>query len=99
MAMTFHALTDDFAFEDIEREQGGDAMALIIVGHNASTPLLHRQSRLGAVVTVFAFPVVRECALVGRAQSTLRSRVHSADSHRRVSRGICQRIKALDLVH
>ena len=42
MAMALHALADDLALKNIEcREQGGDAMALIIVGHGASAPLLH----------------------------------------------------------
>ena len=50
MAMTLHALTEDLALKDIERrEQGGDAMPLIIVGHGARASLLHRQPRLGAV--------------------------------------------------
>src|SRR5215831_4857737 len=43
MAMTFHALTNDFAAKYVEcREQGRHAVA-------TSAPLLHRQSRLGAV--------------------------------------------------
>ena len=50
MAMTLHALADDLALKDIERrEQGGDAVPLIIVGHGAGASLLHRQPRLGAV--------------------------------------------------
>src|SRR5215831_18215865 len=50
MAMTFHALTNDFAAKYIEcREQGRHAVALVVVGHRTSAPLLHRQSRLGAV--------------------------------------------------
>ena len=50
MAMALHALADDLALENIERrEQGGDAMALIVMGHGAGTPLLHRQTRLGTV--------------------------------------------------
>ena len=50
MAMALHALADNLALEDIERrEQGGDAMALVVVGHGAGTPLLHRQPRLGAI--------------------------------------------------
>ncbi len=48
--MTLHALAEDLALKDIERrEQGGDAMPLIIVGHGARASLLHRQPRLGAV--------------------------------------------------
>src|SRR5258707_3386918 len=50
MAMALHALADDLALKDIERrEQGGDAMALVIMGHGASASLLHRQAWLGAI--------------------------------------------------
>jgi hypothetical protein len=48
--MALHALANNLALKDIERrEQGGDAMALVIVGYGAGAPLLHRQTRLGAV--------------------------------------------------
>ena len=50
MAMALHALPDDLALKDIERcEQGRDAVPLVIVGHGASAPLLHRQTGLAAV--------------------------------------------------
>jgi hypothetical protein len=50
MTMAFHALSNNLAFKDIERrEQGGNAMALVIMGHGASAALLHRQTRLGAI--------------------------------------------------
>ena len=50
MAMALHALADNLALKDIERrEQGGDTMALVVMGHGASAPLLHRQPRLGAI--------------------------------------------------
>ena len=50
MAMALHALADDPAFEHVEcREQGGDAMTLVVVRHGAGPPLLHRQPRLGAI--------------------------------------------------
>ena len=50
MAMAFHALADDLAVKYIERrEQGGDAVALVIVGRRAGAPLLHRQHWLGPV--------------------------------------------------
>jgi hypothetical protein len=50
MAMTLHALANNLALKDIERrEQGCDAMALVIVGYGASAPLIHRQPRLGAI--------------------------------------------------
>ena len=50
MAMALHTLADDLAVKHIERrEKGGDAVPLIVVGDGASTSLLHRQPRLGAV--------------------------------------------------
>jgi hypothetical protein len=50
MPVVLHAAPDDLAFEDIEGgEQGGGAVALVIMGHGGAAPLLHRQSRLGAV--------------------------------------------------
>jgi hypothetical protein len=50
MAMALHALANDLALKDIERrEQGGDTMALVIMGYGASAPLIHRQTRLSAV--------------------------------------------------
>jgi len=50
MTMAFHALSNNLAFKDIERrEQGGNAMALVIMGHGASAALLHWQTRLGAI--------------------------------------------------
>jgi len=50
MAMTLHALAENLALKDIERrEQGGDAMTSVVVGHGARASLLHRQPRLSAV--------------------------------------------------
>src|SRR5205823_7183046 len=50
MAMALHALADHLALKDIERrEQGGDAMALVIMGYGASAPFLHRQTRLSTI--------------------------------------------------
>src|SRR5258705_13637275 len=50
MAMALHALANNLALKDIERrEQGGDAMALVIMGYGASAPLLHRQARLWTI--------------------------------------------------
>jgi hypothetical protein len=50
MAMALHAPADDLALKDIERrEQGGDAVALVIMGHGANAPFLHRQAWLGAI--------------------------------------------------
>ncbi len=45
-----HALADHPAVKHIERsEQGGGAVALIIMGHGPGPSLLHRKARLGAV--------------------------------------------------
>jgi hypothetical protein len=50
MAMALHAAADHLALDDIEGgEQRGRAMALVVVGHCASPPLLHRQPGLGSV--------------------------------------------------
>jgi hypothetical protein len=50
MAVALHALANNLALKDIERrEQGGDAMALVIMGHGTGAPLLHWQTRLGAI--------------------------------------------------
>ena len=50
MAVALHALADHGAVEHVERgEQGGGAVALVVVGHGAAAALLHRQPRLGAV--------------------------------------------------
>src|SRR5271169_2276086 len=50
MPVALHAAPDDLAFEDIEGgKQGGGAVSLVIMGHRGAAPLLHRQTRLGAV--------------------------------------------------
>ena len=50
MAVPRQALPDDHAGEYVERgEQGGGAVALVVMGHGAGTSLLHGQARLGAV--------------------------------------------------
>ena len=50
MPVALHAAADDLAFQDVEGgEQGGRAVALVVVGHGPGPPLLHRQARLGAV--------------------------------------------------
>ena len=44
------ALTHHGALEHVKRgEQGGGAVAFVVVGEGAGAPLLHGQSRLGAV--------------------------------------------------
>src|SRR5262245_29740589 len=48
--VALHAAADNLAVEHVERrEQGGGAVALVIVRHGASPTLLQRQARLGAV--------------------------------------------------
>ena len=50
MPMALHAAADDRAFEHVEGgEEGGGAVADIVMGHGAAASLLHRQARLGAV--------------------------------------------------
>src|ERR1700744_1195120 len=50
MAMALHALADNLALKDLERrEQGSDTMALVVMCHGSSAPLLHRQPRPGAI--------------------------------------------------
>ena len=50
MAVPGQALADHRAGEHVQRgEQGGGAVALVVVGHRAGPARLHRQRRLGAV--------------------------------------------------
>ena len=50
VTMTRVAFANDRALKHIERgEQGGGAVALVVVCHRACTALFHRQSGLGAV--------------------------------------------------
>src|SRR3984893_3213636 len=50
MSMARHAGPDNLAIQHVQRcEQGGGAIAFVIVGHGTGTPLLHGQSRLSAV--------------------------------------------------
>ena len=50
MPMALHAAADHRAVQHVERgEQGGGAVALVVVRHGAAAALLHRQARLGAV--------------------------------------------------
>ncbi len=50
VAMLGHAAADHGAVQHIQRgEQGGGAVALVIVGHGPAFPRLQRQSRLGTV--------------------------------------------------
>ena len=47
--VALHAAADDLAFEDIESgEQGGGAVALVVVGHRGAASFLYRQTGLGA---------------------------------------------------
>jgi hypothetical protein len=44
------AFADYLAFQGLQSsEQGGRAVALVIVGHRAASPFLDRQPRLGAI--------------------------------------------------
>ena len=66
-----HALADHRAVEHVERgEQGGGAVALIVVGHGAGAALLHRQAGLRAVerldLATSRRPTARGCAPAGR---------------------------------
>jgi len=50
MPVPLPAAADDRAVEDVERcEQGGRAVALVVVGHGATAARLDRHARLGAV--------------------------------------------------
>ena len=43
MSMTLHAASDDLAFKDVESgEQGGGAMALVVMGKTVSIAKAHR---------------------------------------------------------
>ena len=48
--VALHAAPDDLALQDVEGgEQGGGAVALVVVGHGGAASLLHRQAGLGAI--------------------------------------------------
>jgi len=50
VAVALHAAADDLAVEHVQRgEQGGGAMALVVVGHGGEPTLLDRQAGLGAI--------------------------------------------------
>ena len=50
MPVPRRALADDHAGQHVQRgEQGGGAVALVVVGHRLAPPLDHRQRCLGAV--------------------------------------------------
>ena len=68
MPMTLHTAPDDLAVKDIEGgEQGGGAVALVIVCHGGAAPLLHGQPGLGAVERLdLAFLVDAEDHGMGR---------------------------------
>jgi hypothetical protein len=68
MPRALNAALDDLAFENVEGgEQRGGAVAFVIVGHRRAAPLLHRQTRLGAVERpVLALLVDAEHHGVGR---------------------------------
>src|SRR3970282_62231 len=71
MPMTRHAIADHFAVEHTEsREQGGCAVALVIVCHRAAAALFERKTRLSSVESLdLALLVNREYqGLVRRLQ-------------------------------
>ena len=72
MPMALQDNADDPAFKNIEGgEQGGGAVALVIVGHGGAAPLLHRQPGLGAVERLdLAFLVDAEDYGMGAGGST-----------------------------
>ena len=50
MSVALHTASDDFALEDIEGgEQGGGAMAFVVMGHGGAAPFFHRQTGLGTI--------------------------------------------------
>jgi len=50
MPVALHAAADHGALEHVERgEQGGGAVALVVVGHSPGLARLERQPRLGAI--------------------------------------------------
>ena len=71
MSMARHAGPDDLAVQHVQRcEQGGGAVALVVVGHGTGTPLLHGQSRLSAVegLDLALFVDAEDQRLVGRIE-------------------------------
>src|SRR5436853_4075610 len=66
--VTLHAAPNDLAVEHVERgEQGGGAVALVVMRHRAGPPFLDRQARLGTVGRMYlALLVDREHEGVGR---------------------------------
>ena len=67
--VALHAAADDLAFEDIEGgEQGGGAMAFVVMGHGGAAPFFHRQSGLGTIEGLdLAFLVKAAARRRGRA--------------------------------
>src|ERR1700730_14251928 len=68
MPVALHTAPDDLAFKDVEGgEQGGGAVALVIVCHRGTVPLVHRQPGLGAIERLdLAFLVDAEDHRMGR---------------------------------
>lgn len=54
IAVTLHVLPDDGSVEYVEcSEQRGRAVALVVVGQRAGAPLLHRQTWLGTIESLY----------------------------------------------
>ena len=50
MAVALHTAANDLALQHVESgEQGGRAVALVVVGHGPGPALLHRQARLSSI--------------------------------------------------
>src|SRR5258707_595430 len=76
MTMAFHALSNNLAFKDIERrEQGGNAIALVIMGHGASAALPPpRKGSCPPQTSVLALPLACMISAVPRP-SAVRSTI------------------------
>ena len=58
--MLLHVPADNGAIENVERgEQGGRAVALVIMGHRAEPAFLHRQARLGPIQRLYLALLVK----------------------------------------
>lgn len=76
MAMALHVAADDSAVENIEsREQGGGAVAFVVVRHGAEPALLQGKARLGAVESLDL------ALLVDRQHDGMRRRIDIEPDH------------------
>jgi hypothetical protein len=71
MPMARHTSPDNRAIQHVQRrKQGRGAISLVVVGHGAGTPLLHRQPWLGAIegLDLALFVNAEDQGLVGRIE-------------------------------